>query len=95
MVCSRVAYFRQHLGLTDRTNLLEVGEAIRRRRSVLRLSQERLAERASSHRNYVGFLEQGGRSASLMTMFNLACALELNRSELFDEDGVSSRSEDR
>ncbi|QFR32242.1 helix-turn-helix domain-containing protein [Ancylobacter sp. TS-1] len=79
--------------MTQHTDLLEAGQAIRRRRMVLGLSQEQLAERAGLHRNYVGFLERGERNASLTTLFSLARALELTIGELFAGVGAGPCAE--
>ncbi|HMJ20830.1 MAG TPA: helix-turn-helix transcriptional regulator [Terriglobales bacterium] len=46
------------------------------------ISQEKLAEMADLHRNYVGVLERGGQSASLDAICKLASALEVKASEL-------------
>lgn len=73
--------------MTRPSDLLEAGQAIRRRRLALGLSQEQLAERAGLHRNYVGFLERGERNASLATLFGLARALELSLGDLFEGVG--------
>lgn len=55
---------------------------MRRRRSDLNLSQEKLAEAAGIHRTYVGGIERGERNVSLINILNLAEALELRPSEL-------------
>lgn len=46
------------------------------------LSQEKLAEMADLHRNYVGVLERGGQSASLDAICKLAAALKVKAAEL-------------
>ena len=48
------------------------------------LSQEKLAEIAGLHRNYVGVLERAGQSASLDAICKLASALKIRPSELLD-----------
>jgi transcriptional regulator with XRE-family HTH domain len=55
---------------------------VRRRRSDLNLSQEKLAEAAGIHRTYVGGIERGERNVSLINILSLAEALELRPSEL-------------
>ena len=48
------------------------------------LSQEKLAEIASLHRNYVGVLERAGQSASLDAICKLAAALKVKPAVLLD-----------
>ncbi len=58
------------------------GDAVRKRRRQLGLSQEKLAFRCGSHRNYIGEIERGEKSPSLHIVFALAEALEMEASEL-------------
>ena len=58
------------------------GKAVRKRRQKLGLSQEKLADRASLHRTYVGDIERGERNLSLENIEKLALALELSLAEL-------------
>lgn len=46
------------------------------------LSQEKLAFRCGSHRNYIGEIERGEKSPSLHIIFALAEALEMEASAL-------------
>lgn len=46
------------------------------------ISQEKLAEMADLHRNYVGVLERGGQFASLDAICKLAHALKVKPAEL-------------
>jgi len=46
------------------------------------ISQEKLAEMADLHRNYVGVLERGGQFASLEAICKLAHALKVKPAEL-------------
>lgn len=46
------------------------------------VSQEKLAEMASLHRNYVGVLERGVQSASLDAICKLARALKVRPADL-------------
>jgi transcriptional regulator with XRE-family HTH domain len=56
--------------------------ALRQRRTVMRVSQEELADRADLHRTYVSALERGLKSPSLGAIEALATALELRPHEL-------------
>ncbi|MCY4147674.1 MAG: helix-turn-helix transcriptional regulator [Chloroflexi bacterium] len=58
------------------------GSVVRERRLQLGLSQERLAFRCGSHRNYIGEIERGEKTPSLRIIFALAEALEINPSDL-------------
>lgn len=73
----------------ERSNILEeFGGAIRERRAELGLTQEKLAEIADLHRNYVGGVERGERNASLFNMVKIAEALEMELHELVERAGL-------
>jgi transcriptional regulator with XRE-family HTH domain len=54
-----------------------LGEAIRKRRLALGLTQEELAERADLHWTYVSGIERGVRNVSMMKLFRIARALDV------------------
>jgi transcriptional regulator with XRE-family HTH domain len=58
------------------------GKRLRELRQQRGVSQEKLAEMADLHRNYVGVLERGVQSASLDAICKLARALKVRPSEL-------------
>ena len=58
------------------------GEEIRARRAARDMSQEKLAERAGLHRNFIGLVERGQRNPTLLTMAAIAAALKTAVSEL-------------
>lgn len=60
-----------------------LGSAIKAERSVLGISQEELAYRASLHRTYISDVERGARNPSLESVEKLAQALELSVPTLF------------
>lgn len=64
-------------------DLLSFGQAVRRRRTALGLSQEELADRAGLHRNYIGGIERGERNVGIKAVFALAIGLECAPYELF------------
>jgi two-component system, response regulator len=64
-----------------------LGNAIKRRRFALGISQEELAARAGLHRTYVSDLERGARNPSLASVQKLAGALELSLPTLFQTAG--------
>jgi transcriptional regulator with XRE-family HTH domain len=58
------------------------GNRLRQLRLERGFSQEKLAEMAGLHRNYVGVLERGGQSPSLDAICKLAFALKVKAGEL-------------
>jgi transcriptional regulator with XRE-family HTH domain len=60
------------------------GRRIRALRLERHLSQEKLAELADLHRNYVGGIERGERNVSLLNIVKLAAGLNTKTSKLFD-----------
>jgi len=66
----------------EKALLRAFGDRVRSRREALGLSQERLAELAGLHRNYVGSLERGERNVALVNITKLATALGVDPAEL-------------
>lgn len=64
-----------------------LGDAIKKARSELRITQEELADRAGLHRTYVSDVERGRRNISLGSIEKLAGALDLSISKLFARAG--------
>jgi transcriptional regulator with XRE-family HTH domain len=62
-----------------------IGEAIRRFRKQVGLSQEELAEKADLHPVYVGELERGEEAASVFALLRIAKALKVKVRDLVDE----------
>ena len=58
------------------------GRVLREIRKSRSLSQDELAAKSGYHRTYIGLLEQGEKSPSLRTIFNLAKALESSPSAI-------------
>ena len=52
-----------------------LGDAIRKKRKRLHLSQERLSEKADLHPNYIGRVERGEEHVSLIALRRIAKAL--------------------
>jgi transcriptional regulator with XRE-family HTH domain len=59
-----------------------LGEAVRRLRTAAGMSQEQLAERASTDLTQVGGVERGVRNPSYTTLVRLAAALDTSVGEL-------------
>src|SRR5919108_4297954 len=66
------------------------GAAIRRKRSILGISQGELAKRSGLHRTYVSDLERGARNPSIQSIEKLADALQVSISKLFATEGDGS-----
>ena len=63
-------------------HLKKLGEAVRRRRESLALSQEQLAELVDCHRNYVGKIERGTQNLTISTLLRFASALKVKTASL-------------
>jgi transcriptional regulator with XRE-family HTH domain len=60
------------------------GKRVRELREARDLSQERLAELADLHRNYVGGVERGERNVGLLNIVAIAKALRVSPSTLLE-----------
>lgn len=60
----------------------QFGSAIRKRREALGLSQEKLAELADCHRNYIGNVERGEQNISIDMIIRLVKAIKSTLSEI-------------
>ena len=60
------------------------GKRVRALRLERRLSQEKLAELADLHRNYVGGVERGERNVSLINIVKLAHGLNVKLTKLVE-----------
>lgn len=65
--------------------LKKFGEQVPRLRTSKGFSQEKLAELAGLHRNYIGGIERGERNIALLNILRLAKALGVSPSELLQE----------
>jgi transcriptional regulator with XRE-family HTH domain len=66
----------------------KIGYAVRGRRESRDLSQEKLAELASVHRNFVGQIERGERNCTINSLVRIAAGLRCKPSELLADAGL-------
>jgi transcriptional regulator with XRE-family HTH domain len=59
-----------------------LGENIRTHRQAVKWSQEKLAEKADLHRNYIGDIERGEENVSVDALTRIATALKVRLSDL-------------
>lgn len=64
------------------TELGALGQRIRRRRQILGISQEELADRCALHRTYLSDVERGTRNLSFLSLLAVARGLGATISEL-------------
>jgi len=68
--------------MTEKQFLVQLGERIATARRQQKLTQEQLAEMVDLHRTYIGFIEQGTRSPSMVSIYKIALALKINIKDL-------------
>ncbi|WP_082782336.1 helix-turn-helix domain-containing protein [Acetobacter senegalensis] len=59
------------------------GNGVRKRRKLLGMSQEELADACDLDRTYIGGVERGERNVSLVNIHRISIALSVSLSELF------------
>ncbi len=62
---------------------LQVGKRIQELRRKKGVTQEKLALDAGLNRAYIGYIERGERSPSVLTLFRIARSLKIKLYELF------------
>ncbi len=62
----------------------QFGKRLNQIRKEKGISQEELAFKAGVHRTYIGHVERADRSVSLIKIFEIAEALKIDPSELFN-----------
>lgn len=64
--------------------LKNLGQNIKRIRLAQNVSQEELAFRINSARNFVGCIERAEKSPTIVTLSRISCALNVKLSDLVD-----------
>jgi transcriptional regulator with XRE-family HTH domain len=65
------------------SSLSKFGENVRRRREVMALSQDQLADQADIHRTFISGIERGVRNPGLLSILRIAEALKTEVGTLF------------
>lgn len=60
-----------------------LGDALREKRRAAGLTQERLAEKADLHPNYIGEVERGEKTISVDALMRIAAALKTSVTSFF------------
>lgn len=68
--------------------LLQLGEALRERRTELGISQYELASRCRMHRTFVAGVERGERNVSVLTLRRITEQLEISVADAFTNAGL-------
>lgn len=71
-----------------KSELRLLGEAVRKGRKRLDVSQEDYAELCDLHRTYIGQVERGEKNISFINILRIAKALNAKPSELFKRAGL-------
>ena len=66
----------------EKALLKAFGTKVQQYRNKLGLSQEKFAEKANVHRTYIGTVERGEPSLTLLNIYKLAKALEISPKDL-------------
>lgn len=74
---------------------INFGKIVREKRLALGLSQEKLAEKANLHTNYVGSVERGERNIALENIYNLATALGCSPKDLLSDLSKTSNEKNK
>lgn len=68
-------------------NILEnFGNRVKQHRKRLKLSQEQLAELAGLHRTYIGMIERAEKNITLINIYKIAKALNIEAWELLTDE---------
>jgi len=68
--------------ISHRYILKKFGDKVQSVRKSKGISQEKLAEKLSLHRNYVGMIERGERNPTIRTLYKLSKALQVDSCKL-------------
>lgn len=69
----------------NNNKLITFGSKVREARKQQGISQEKLAELSDTDRSYMGRIERGEKNVTLTKIYQIADALKISITELFDE----------
>ncbi len=72
------------MAVTKNPSLRKFGENVRRRRELLNLSQDQLADQADIHRTFISGIERGVRNPGLVSILRIAKALDTKAAKLVE-----------
>lgn len=72
--------------IREKELLIAFGLRLRKYRLAQNYSQESLAELSGLHRTYIGSAERGERNVSLLNIFKIADALNIEPSKLLNDE---------
>lgn len=70
--------------MSDKEILLKIGENLKATRVKKEISQEKLAQLAGVHRNYIGRMERGEQNASILVWIKVCKVLKVGVGEVVD-----------
>ncbi len=70
------------MNLKDKAFLQAMGDRVRDRRTELKLTQQQLGEKCGLHRTFIGSVERGERTLSILHLRELTGALRIPLGEL-------------
>lgn len=68
--------------------LRKVGEGLRLERKRNGLSQSELAELSALHKNFIGHIERGEKSPTLVSLLRICSALGINLGDFFQQQNL-------
>lgn len=71
--------------------LVRFGTRVREERLKQRLSQEELAEKAGLHRTYIGMIERAEKNITLLNIYRIARALNIDIATLLANEDETER----
>lgn len=87
IVCIRMVCLNIIFIMTKKEELRKFEKRLREFRLEKGYSEERLAEIASLHRNYIGMIKRGKRNVTLLNIKKLALALGIEVGALLESNG--------